>query len=262
MKKSTKHLVASLTMAILAIGCIAFAAINLPQNNIEKVPNEDVTVAYKSGVIEKYAYQDLIDDAPVVVTSHVIDVSEPFQIIPVSGASPSNFTDVTIEVDEVLRGNVAVGDQLTVRVEGGQVDDLDVVVEESPELNVGDDNLLFLYQPGMGGAYNTEGDYYYVLGLYQGTFYLETNAVDVSVLSDAEDNATYKNSIGTTIELNTLKTDLSVMTRSAVTYAENENKFYDEFIENQAKNLQNGFISQEEYDELIEQANEYATIAE
>lgn len=261
MRKLNKRLVASLTMAALAAGAIAFAAINIPQVDNKNFSDEDVTVAYKSGILEEYTYQDLVNDSPVVVTSHVVDVSEPFQIIPVSGAAPSNFTDVTIEVDEVLRGDVEVGDQLTVRVEGGQVEKLNVVVEESPEFNMGDDNLLFLYQPGMGGAYNTEGDYYYVLGLYQGAFYPE-NSVD-SVKSMAEDvSTTYENREGTVIDLNTLKTDLSKMTRSAVVYAENENKFYEEFLDNQEKNLENGFISQEEYDELIQQANEYATIVE
>lgn len=261
MKKSNKRLAASLTMAVFAVGCIAFTAINLNQADSIEVSNEEVTTAYKSGVIEEYNYQDLVNDAPVVVTSHVVATSEPFQIIPVSGASPSNFTDVTIQVDEVLRGDVEVGDQLTVRVEGGQVEDLNVVVEEMPELNIGEDNLLFLYQPGMGGAYNTEGDYYYVLGLYQGAFYPE-NSVN-SVNSIAENvSTTYENREGTVIDLNTLKADLSMMTRSAVVYAENENKFYEEFLDNQEKNLESGFISQEEYDELIQQANEYATIVE
>lgn len=37
---------------------------------------------------------------------------------------------------------------------------------------------------------------------------------------------------------------------------------YEEFLDNQEKNLESGFISQEEYDELIQQANEYATIVE
>ena len=47
------------------------------------------------------------------------------------------------------------------------------VYEHSPVLSGENEYLLFLYKPARGGAYNTDGDYYYILGLTQGTFVMD-----------------------------------------------------------------------------------------
>ena len=180
----------------------------------------------------------------------VKSVADPIQIMPVSGTTLSNFTDFTLTVDEVFRGDISVGDEVVVRIEGGQTNGLNVVVEESPELSMNSQMLMFLYQPNMGGAYNTTGDYYYIQGVSQGAF----------VQAENNENS-YVNYAGNiTLTLDTLKDDLLMMSRSRTLAATDEDRVYKEFLKNQQINLENGFITQEEYEQLLEEVQNYATI--
>ena len=99
----------------------------------------------------------------------------------------------------------------------------------------------------MGGSYNTEGDYYYVLGQSQGVY----RAIDLT---------SYSNDEGKMVDVVDLKDDLSAMTIAQKQSAENINRFYEEFIANQKKNLENGFITRAEFDQLMHDIQEYATI--
>ena len=60
--------------------------------------------------------------------------------------------------------------ELIVRINGGTAGGVTEVYTPSPELKIGEDYLLFLYQPARGGSFNTKGDYYCILGLTQGVF--------------------------------------------------------------------------------------------
>ena len=115
------------------------------------------------------------------------------------------------------------------------------VYEHSPVLSGENEYLLFLYKPARGGAYNTDGDYYYILGLTQGTFVMDEDGDFISgtgVVLPADDIAQYVNNAGPV----------------------NVNDFREEYIANQKRNLETGFITQEEYDELMDEIDEYATI--
>lgn len=105
----------------------------------------------------------------------------------------------------------------------------------------------------MGGAYNTEGDYYYILGLEQGAFYAQSSMLRTQSM-------VYENTLGTAIDLDALKADILSLSNSRSTEIGNEDRVYEEFLANQQKNLENGFITQEEYDTFLAEANEYATI--
>ena len=58
----------------------------------------------------------------------------------------------------------------------------------------------------------------------------------------------------------TLKDDLLMMSRSRTLAATDEDRGYKEFLKNQQINLENGFITQEEYEQLLEEVQNYATI--
>lgn len=209
--------------------------------------NEDNNISQgESGLLPSYSYQDLLNQAPVIVTGYVADETL-IKIEPVGGGSTAPFTDYTVEVEDVLRGSLDTGEQITVRVQGGDSAS-GVGVEDSVQFALNDEVLLFLYQPKMGGSYNTEGDYYYVLGQSQGVY----RAIDLT---------SYSNDEGKMVDVVDLKDDLSAMTIAQKQSAENINRFYEEFIANQKKNLENGFITRAEFDQLMHDVQEYATIA-
>ena len=51
-----------------------------------------------------------------------------------------------------------------------------------------------------------------------------------------------------------------MMSRSRTLAATDEDRVYKEFLKNQQINLENGFITQEEYEQLLEEVQNYATI--
>ena len=218
-------------------------------NAVQAMNSDDnILTCYISGMLKQYGYDDLLDTATVVVRATVESQSDTFQISPVSGGDPSNFTDFTLRVTDSFQGDKQIGDMLTVRVQGGEVDGFNVVVEDAPSYQVGDDVLVFLYQPNLGAGYNTTGDYYYTLGLYQGAFF----ASEKSYSNDLK----FENAAGMEISYNKISSDTAIQAKTVI----NENQFYNEFLDNLNMNLESGFISQDEYDRLLAESQVYATI--
>lgn len=168
-------------------------------------------------MLPSYSYQDLLNQAPVIVTGSVVDAST-IQIVPVGGENPAAFTDYTVEVVNALRGSLNTGEKITVRVQGDQTSNSSGVgVEDSVQFSLDDEVLLFLYQPKMGGSYNTEDDYYYILGQSQGAY-------------QADGSTYYSNVVGEAIDVADLQDDLFSMSSEQKQSAENINRFYEEFI--------------------------------
>lgn len=240
LKKETrlKCVIPVLTIALFVISfCTA------PQNSIEAeeiVPEENVT--YILGTIVERDLEDLIENSCLVAEGTITDKSDSFRIESVSGAT-AIFTDYYLSVQTALRGSA--DDTITIRVQGGTVNGETEIYTASPSFEVGDKYVVFLYKPGRGGSYNTEGDYYYVLGLSQGVF---SESETGELISQA----------GETIALSDLRMSLASRALAPV----NEDKFREEYIENQRLNLENGFITQEEYDAAIDGLDVYATIVE
>ena len=236
---------------MLLSGCQSTNAGDAASKVVRESSQSDVVTMHKSGMLPKYSYEDLLEKASVIATVSLVEASAPFEIQSVSGAI-SSFTDYTMEVVEPIKGNVMAGESIVVRLEGGRVDNLNVVVEENPEIMSDSKMLLFLYQPGMGGSYNTEGDYYYVLGMNQGAFYSENRARAV--------DENFTNELGLIVNKNTLKLDVEALSTVNGEKANNSNWVYEEFVDNQQKNLESGFITQEEYELLLKESSQYATI--
>ena len=102
--------------------------------------------------------------------------------------------------------------------------------------------MVFLYQPGRGGSFNTEGDYYYALGMRQGVFTKEESGQYISQSGEALNN-------------HDLTQCAAAENNIAAPYS-----FRNEYIENQKRNLENGFLTQEEFDQLMRDIDDYATI--
>lgn len=195
---------------------------------------------YVSGLLAEETAEDLFEQSTLIAFGTVTGKSDAFQIQSVSG-SVSNFTDYSFTIDSTLRGCADSG-TITVRIQGGVVGNYAEVYEHSPTLEENHSYLLFLYQPGMGGSYNTEGDYYYILGLTQGTF-------------SEDDNGSFASQAGVTLTREML---ISAQSDEPV----NENYFREEYIANQQRNLENGIITQEEYDSMINEIKQYAVVVD
>lgn len=229
-KTKTVHIAVAVTAVILFL-LLALVGINFFTQK----------TVYISGLLEEKTLDDLTEQASLVAIGTVEEDYESFQIESVYG-SEANYTDYEFVISSVLRGT-SEEDSVTVRVQGGTVGNYTEIYEGSPDLEVEQVYLLFLYRPARGGSYNTKGDYYYVLGLNQGVF--------------TENDGNYASQSGTTLPTEELLTMISEETEPV-----NENYFREEYISNQKINLENGFISQEEYDSLMENIDVYATILE
>lgn len=241
----TRLLIISLLLLVFVIPYTTRATDNQTISN-----DGGITTAIVSGLLPDLDYGDLMKESSLVIRGKVVDQSGAFQITPVFGDSPSNFTDYLLQVEEVLRGNANPKDIVSVRIQGGLVDKLNVIVEDSPNFNIGDEVLVFMYQPNMGSGYNTEGDYYYVLGVNQGAFYLTEK-------SGSTGSNIFSNVKGVEVEWDTAVSDFTDYNKKNPV---DENRVYNEFLENQKRNLDSGFITQAEYNELLAEAQQYAAI--
>lgn len=206
-----------------------------PTNNDQIIHRIDGSLAYVS-------LSDLFDEATLVVQGTISDKTDAFQIESVSG-SIANFTDYQFDVSSVLRGNlVDDAEYVEIRVQGGTVGNYTEIYSGTPDFNVGDSYLVFLYQPGRGGSFNTEGNYYYVLGLCQGVF--SENEAGQYVSQAGEE----------------LSNDYLIQSLTAENNPVDPDYFRNEYIENQQRNLENGFITQDEFDQLMRDIDDYASI--
>lgn len=200
---------------------------------------EEQVVTYVSGALAKMDLDELLTESSLVVKGTVTDDRKSFQIRSVNGGV-SIFTDISFQVSEVIRGETE-NDTITIRVQGGTVGNTTEIHEHDPiPYDAGQELLVFLYKPGRGGSYNTEGDYYYVLGLTQGVYAVSEEG--------------YVSSTGAQI------TEKEVYSMARKSSPVDENYFRNEYIENQKRNLENGFITQEEYDTYMENIDVYAKI--
>lgn len=225
--RSTRKYLISVLAVVLVIGGLF---------GIRSLSHETVHV---SGLLEYKSVDDLFSQSSLVAVGRITGHSDAFRVQHVSEDSAVNFTDYTFTISSLLQGQSDTN-TVTVRVLGGTANHITEIYDESPSLFEDETYLLFLYQPGMGGAYNTAGDYYYICGVNQGVFSVDASGRYVSVHGEALPEA-----------------HLASANRNA---SVNENFSRDQFLENQRLNLANGFISQEEYDALISSMDEYAEV--
>ncbi len=184
--------------------------------------------------------EEQIEKAHLIVKGTFKDKSKAFQIQPANGGDPSNFTDYYLTVEEVYRGDAAAGDVLSVRVQEGIVGTIKVEVDYEPDIQIGDTVLIYLYQTGMGGNYTTDEDYYYVLNGKKGYCILNGEGQ----LRNAESGEVYP--------LAEVKASIASIDEKTPV---NKNWPYEEALEGLKGNLENGFITEEEYQQALENLN-------
>lgn len=129
--------------------------------------------------------EDVVARSSLVAFGEITACSEPFGIQPTFGGDPMPYYDWTFSIEELYRGESKT-DTITVRTMQS-VDEF---------LSTGDSVLLFLYQPHMGGGYNTEGDYYYIASVVNGIYTME----------QIDGNIRLKDDMGRTVDWERLQT--------------------------------------------------------
>lgn len=180
--------------------------------------------------------EELVQHASLIVLGSITKSSDPFGIRPVFGGDPVNYYDWTVIIESTYRGEAA-SNTITVRTPA----------DFGERLQAGSSALMFLYQPGMGGGYNTEGDYYYIYGRDLGLYYL----------TDAQTPCRVYNMAGTTKTWDSFMDEIAGLSAQ---YPVNEKLEYEAALENLKTNLETGFITQAEYDNYLAELQVYAEI--
>lgn len=230
-------------IVILLFGCIVYFQQGENSNKQESIESvEEPVVTRMSGILRSYDVDSLMQNSNLVVYGEVTGKSEPFKVQPTFGGSPFIHTDYYFEPIDIISGDSDITDT-TFRVEGGKIGNEELIVDDTPSFDIGSKYLLFLYKVDMGSGYNTDEDYYYVTGSNQGAF----NQVDKTTFQSQN------SSIGT-VTTSTLITKSGEVTK--------EYSLREEATGYAKANLENGMITQEEYDETIQSFDTYATIVE
>lgn len=243
MNKLQIHRILFLLATTFAISlCVVLAGGPIRESELSPGDSEDpadapytVTI---SGMIVQRDLNNLFETSQLVAVCEIISEPDSFYIQNVSGGKEI-LSDQYANVTRVIMGSPVSG-TITIRQRGGTVGNRTELYTENPVLEVGEQYLLFLYQPDMGGSYHTEGDYYYVRGLSQGAYYLKDDGGFVSANGNP-----------------LTETDLTI---SAASAAKKTFSSRDEFLNNQKHNLENGMITKEAYEKAIAELEQYAII--
>lgn len=238
-----------------------------------------------TGLVPAYSFPKLVEESSLIIKGKISEISEAVKIRWVDGGT-SHATDVTVQVLDSYRGETP--DTVTIRVNGGLIGDVYESYSAEPELKAGETCLFFLYQPNVGGGKNTQGDYYYITGLSQGVFQeMNQAAISENGKLQKEEGPLFINSAlslrgGTDLSdfdiigpeafmqedsfpgdaILSLQTLPDIMEKANEDFPINPDRLKEELLENYRVNLQNDMITEEEYDKLLKQMDEYATIVD
>lgn len=135
--------------------------------------------------------------------------------------------------------------------EGGQVGNMEFVCEGGPSFELGKEYVLFLYRPMPGYGLATEEEYYWRVGSDQGVYELESGA-DGAVMAVSQDD-------GAKSSLQTFSNRIKELDQE---YPVNYNWEREEMLENMKANLESGFITKEESEQMLAELYQYAKIVE
>lgn len=203
-----------------------------------------------------YSLDDAAARAGLIVTGTIVSEGASLLVKPVhEDADPRFFTDRTFKVDSVLKGSPAYSKSkgITLRTPGGRGTYVEMSNGSAPELNQGDNYLLFLYSIPDGSSYNTEGDHYYILGCSSGAWKQAGEGDAYVNPSELEDNR------------NVTTDDVTTAVKKLPPNGdEDSNSGAQATIEQIEQDYQNGSLSDEAYRDYLEiaqkEASSFATV--
>lgn len=251
----------------ISVGLAAFCMLGvfifiLYLNRDEQVVGQEEVVGHITAMIPAMTSEERIAAAELILRGEIITEKE-IKIRPVADEGAVSFaTDYTVAVRDILRG-AEEAQTVTVRILGNPADGIEYVNELLPDLTVGGTYLFLLYRPGMGGSYNTEGDYYYIVNCDTGV-YEEENGSYIQVLGDVDTYDTQTQTMeGKQQEV---IADYQVYKREVEKINAEEpvqsGHLKEDSLEALRSNLERGWISQQEYDNAVKNSQSYATIVE
>lgn len=251
-KRNTAIFATFLLSSLLLVGCAKDIAVSgdIPPSGSA---DDGVITQHISNLLPAMTQEDMMEQSTLIVRGIVTEKSEPFSIAPANGGDPSNFMDYTVSVQKVLRGDSSK-QSVTVRVQGGTTNGISTVCDESAELPQDTELLLYLYAPHMGMLFNTEGDYYYVTGMYRGVYTLDTSGNDETFVNARNADDTDLEAVWQADEL---EAAIAAYTQQ---HPVNENAMREQAIAQCEQDLASGAISQDEYEQQIKDIDTYATI--
>lgn len=178
MKKNRKLWIVS--AALVAVVLVAVLCLLLPRLQVEPgVPKSGAIVRQEAAEdgrqlfvlerdMEHMSLQDIMDESDLVVMGFLLEQSPGFQVKSTDG-EVSTFTNYFFQVTDTYRGE-APEDVITLREEGGTVDQVKTVVQDSCPFVEEQSYLLFLRRPQAGDAFATQGDYYTLVGGAEGVY--------------------------------------------------------------------------------------------
>lgn len=251
-KRHTAILISFLLSGLLLVGCAHDTTVSSDTSSSGSAADDIVTQSI-SILLPVMTQEDMMEQSTLIIRGTVTEQSEPFQIAPANGADPSNFMDYTVSVQKVLRGDSS-NQSVTVRVQGGTTNGISTVCDESAELPQDTELLLYLYAPNMGMQYNTEGDYYYVTGMYRGVYTLDTSGNNETFVNEHNADDPDLEAVWQADELE------AVIAAYTQQHPVNENAMREQAIAQCEQQLADGTISQDEYEQQMKDIDAYATI--
>ena len=217
-------------------------------------PSQTTQTFYVSNLVLEMSVTDLIEESNLVARCVFKEASDAFRIESTTGGI-KHYTDYYFEVSEAYRGEIPDNGIITVRQEGGTVNGVTFEVETASDFEVDKSYLLFLYQPGMGGGFNTEGDYYYITGSFQGVYPLDSEERSLSDMA----TATFINEGNSNpVQLQSLQAEIEEINE---TIPADTNIAYQLTMDSLQENLESGMMTLEAYNEAVADAQVYATYA-
>ena len=198
--------------------------------------------------------KNMVEESGVIVRGKVVGFDY-ISIRSVNGAIVPH-TDYIVEIYDVLRGE-PVSNVLTVRVQGGENGET-IFVNTDLSLAVGEEFVFFLFQPGCGSGWNTEGDYYKIIGGNSGLFKYGSDPAN-SGQDSAAPETVYRYNNSEVLDYQSLVETIMHYDKQ---YPVDKNYTYNMALKGLTENLESGFITQEEYDMWVAELEIYAVIVE
>ena len=209
--------------------------------------DKPVLVSELDFLVQELSTEDMIKKSHLVIKGELTEIS-PAAWVDTENGGNSIYTNYVFRVKETYRGEVK--DEVVLSQEGGQVGNRRTVCCGSPEFELGKEYVLYLYRPMPGYGLVTDDDYYWLVGYNQGVFAVEETAG--TMMAVAEDG-------GEKTSLQTLAQEIEALDQE---YPVNYNWEYEEMMENMKANLESGFITKEESEQMLAELYQYAKIVE
>jgi hypothetical protein len=142
-----------------------FATTGIEFNNSNLIIEGKKTIVL-DGKLPSFTVDDLAKRSKYLIIGTVTDITSTQPIVDELHTVTKIYSDVTVKLENDLTGQYT-GNQITVRIQGGETDTVRVISEIDPQFAMGQRVLLFVADKEPDTIW---GDHYYVTGLKLGKY--------------------------------------------------------------------------------------------